>query len=157
MSWNVKTDAVTGMMKFSLTDDDGESVASFRLNPTDVRMASRFQEVAGWFENLSKNAPSTATVEEVKSYNDALEEKLAYILGGNSRETLFGVIPAVNIMPSGLLFAVEVFDKLTEVVIPEIINRRQKMQTAVSKHTIKYVPTIPDEAIKQAMEAAGVK
>lgn len=157
MSWNHKTDAVTGMMKFTLTDDDGDLIASFRLNPTDIRLASRFQEVAGWFENLAKNAPSAATVAEVQQYNDALEEKLDYVLGGNSRESLFGVLPAVSIMPTGDLFAVEVFGKLNEVVIPEIKARRQKMQAAAAKHTAKYVPTIPDDVITKAMEQAGVK
>lgn len=156
MSWNVKTDAVTGMMKFSLTDEDGDPVASFRLNPTDIRLASRFQEVAGWFEDLAKNAPERGSLADIQQYNDALEEKLGYVLGGNAQETLFGVMPAVSIMPDGSLFAVEVFGKLSEAVIPEIKARRQKMQTAASKYTAKYVPTIPDEVIKQAMEQASV-
>ncbi|MBO5130304.1 MAG: hypothetical protein J6B95_08180 [Oscillospiraceae bacterium] len=155
MSWSVKTDAVTGMMKFSLADEDGAPVASFRLNPTDIRLASRFQEAAGWFEDLSKNAPGTATVAEVQQYNDTLEEKLGYVLGGNARETLFGVMPAVSIMPDGSLFAVEVFGKLSEAVIPEIKSRRQKMQTAASKYTAKYVPTIPDDVLDAAVKQAG--
>lgn len=157
MSWNHKTDAATGMMKFSLTDDDSDIVASFRLNPADIRLASRFQEVAGWFEDLAKNAPSTATVAEVQQYNDALEEKLAYVLGGNSRESLFGVLPAVSIMPTGNLFAAEVFDQMSGAIIPEIKARRQKMQAAASKYTAKYVPTIPDDVITRAMEQVGVK
>lgn len=155
MAWNVKTDAVTGMMKFNLLDEDGDSAASFRMNPTDIRLATRFEEVGEFFHNLSKNAPEQATAADIQKYNDALEEKLCYVIGGNARETLFGVMPAVSIMPDGSLFAAEVFGKLSEAVIPEIEARRQKMQTAASKYTAKYVPAIPDEVIDAAVKQAG--
>lgn len=155
MAWNVKTDAITGMMKFNLLDEDGDSVASFRLNPTDIRLATRFEEVGEFFSNLSKNAPEQATAADIREYNDALEEKLCYVIGGNCRESLFGILPAISIMPSGKLFALELFEKMTEVVGHEIAARRQKMQTAVSKHTSKYVPTIPADVIDAAMAAAA--
>lgn len=157
MSWNVKTDAVTGMMKFSMTDEDGDSVASFRLNPTDIRLATRFEEVGEFFHNLSENAPEQATAADIQKYNDALEEKLCYVIGGDCRESLFGVLPAVSIMPSGKLFALELFEKMTEAVAPEIAARRRKMQTAVSKHTSKYVPSIPADVIDAAMKEAEVR
>lgn len=136
--WNVKTDPITGVLKFVLTDSDGDSVASFRLNPTDVRLASRLEEVAKWFSELSENAPERATVADIQKYNDDLENKLAYVLGGNAKETLFSVLPAVSIMPDGTLFAVEVFAKLYEAVVPEINKRRNNLQAAVAKHTAKY-------------------
>lgn len=157
MAWSHKIDAATGMIKFSMTDDDGDIVASFRLDPTDIRLASRFQEAAEWFEKLAKNAPSAATVAEVQQYNDDLEEKLGYVLGGNSRESLFDVLSAMSIMPTGNLFAVEVFDLMARAVVPEIKARRQKMQDAASKYTAKYVPTVPADVITRAMEQAGVK
>lgn len=155
MGWNVKTDASTGMMKFNLLDDDNDSVASFRLNPTDIRLATRLEEVGDFFSNLSKNAPEQATAADIQKYNDAMEEKLCYVIGGNCRESLFGVLPAVSIMPSGNLFALELFEKMIEVVAPEIAARRQKMQTAVSKHTSKYVPSISSDVIDAAMAAAA--
>lgn len=157
MSWNHKTDAATGMMKFSLTDDDGDIVASFRLNPTDIRLASRFQEVSEWFERLAQDAPKRDTLDDIQKYNDALEDKLDYVLGGNARASLFGVLSAVSIMPTGNLFAVEVFDQMAGSVIPEIKARRQKMQEAAAKYTAKYVPAISDDVITKAMEQAGVK
>lgn len=142
MAWNAKTDSVTGVMKFQLLDDDGDSVASFKLNPTDIRLPQRFEEVGEYFGNLAKNAPEQATAADVQRYNDELEEKLCYLLGGNCRESLFGAIPAISIMPSGKLFVLELFDKLTEVVGPEIVARRQKAQNAVEKYTGKYSATL---------------
>lgn len=137
-NWNIKTDPVTGLMKFALVDSDGDVVASFRLNPTDIRMASRFEEAAVLFNNLAQNAPSDGTVAELKSYNDKLEETLADILGGNAKETLFSTISAITIMPTGALFAVEVFDEMYKAVAPEIAARKEKMQAAASKYTAKY-------------------
>lgn len=136
--WEIKTDAVSGMMKFNLVDDDGDSVAFFRINPTDIRLVSRFQEAAVWFDEMAKSAPDGSSMEVIQRFNDDLEEKLSYVLGGNSRESLFGVIPAISIMPSGNLFAVEVFEKMHEAIGPEIAARKNKLQNAVSKYTAKY-------------------
>ena len=155
MAWNVKTDSVTGVMKFQLMDDDGDPVASFRLNPTDINLANRFVAAGEFFGNLAKNAPDSANLEEVQRYNDALEQELAKLIGGDCLESMFGVIPAISIMPSGNLFALELFEKMSEHIAPEINKRRQKMQDAVGKHTAKYVPKIPDEVINKAVAAAN--
>ena len=156
MAWNIKTDSITGVMKFALLDDDGDPVAAFRLNPTDINLANRFEAAGEFFGNLAKSAPNHADLAEVQKYNDTLEEHLAQLIGGDCRAALFGTLPAVSILPSGKLFALEIFEKMAEVVAPEIIKRRQRMQGAVSKHTTKYVPQIPPDVIANAVAAAGV-
>ena len=155
MAWNVKTDSITGVMKFALLDDDGDTVASFKLNPTDINLANRFEAAGKFFGQLAKSAPDSANLTEVRQYNDTLEQELAKLIGGDCRESLFGSVPAITILPSGKLFALELFEKMSEFVAPEIIKRRQKMQDAVSKHTAKYVPQISDEVIDKAMAAAN--
>lgn len=155
MAWNVKTDSVTGVMKFALLDDDGDTVASFKINPTDINLASRLEKAGEFFGGLAKNAPDSADLTQVQQYNDALEENLAQVIGGDCRASLFGNLPAITIMPSGKLYVLELFDVMTTHIAPTIVERRQKMQTAVDKHTVKYAPQIPAEVIDQAVAAAG--
>ena len=155
MAWNVKTDTITGVMKFALLDDDGDTVASFKLNPTDINLANRLEAAGEFFGDLAKNAPDSADLAYVQKYNDALEEKMAQIIGGDCRESLFGCLPAISIMPSGKLFALELFDKMSEHIGPEIAKRQERMQATVGKHTQKYVPRIPDDVIDKAMAAAA--
>ena len=155
MAWKVKTDSVTGVMKFALLDDDNDPIASFKLNPTDINLANRLEKAGEFFGNLAKNAPDSADLAQVQKYNDALEENLAQVIGGDCRASLFGNLPAITIMPSGNLFVLELFEVMTSHVAPAIIERRQKMQSAASKHTAKYVPQIPAEVIDRAVAAAN--
>ena len=54
----------SSLMKFTFTDSDGEVLASFRMNPGDIKLAHRCQEVSSYFENLGNNTPEHATIED---------------------------------------------------------------------------------------------
>ena len=83
MAQTVNTNLGSSILKFIFTDDDGDVVASFRLNPADVRLAGRVREAAEFFAQAAKEAPAEATAEDILRYNDAVEEKLR----GESPET----------------------------------------------------------------------
>lgn len=128
----------SALLNFTFSDSDGEVVASFRLNPADVKLAARCQEVSEYFEAKKDGLPENATIQDVVKYNDELEDKICYLLGYDARESLFGQISAMTVLEDGALFAVKVLDVIAEAVAPEIAKRKQKMQAAISKHTAKY-------------------
>lgn len=136
------TNLGSSILKFTFTDDDGDVVASFRLNPADVRLASRFAEAAKSFANLAKEAPAEATAEataeDVLRYNDAVEEKICYVLGYDAHESLFGFMSATTILDDGEMFAQKVMKKIEEAVLPEVRKRKEALMANVRKHTAKY-------------------
>ena len=134
----INTGVGASFLKFTFRDGDGEVVSSFRMNPADVKLAHRCQEVSAWFEQLQDDTPETATLEEAVKLNSELEGKICYLLGYDARETLFGLISATSVMADGNMFIVHVMNKIVEAVGPEIEKRRKSMQKAVSKHTAKY-------------------
>lgn len=134
----VNSNLGAALMHFRFTDGDGEVLASFRMNPGDIKLAHRCQEISSFFENLSKNTPEHATIEDAVKFNDELEEKFCYLLGYDAKQSLFGLLSATSIMEDGNMFAVHVLDKITEHVGPEIQKRKQAMSAAVSKHIAKY-------------------
>lgn len=134
----INTNLGSSLLKFTFTDEDGEIVASFRMNPADVKLSKRCQEVSEFFTNLEENSSETATIDEVVKFNDEIEQKFCYLLGYDARETLFGLISATSIMADGNMFAVHVLNKIVETVGPELSKRKQSMANAVAKHTEKY-------------------
>ena len=125
-------------LKFTFTDSDGDVVASFRMNPADVKLVQRCQEVSAYFNDLRDNTPETATLEDALKMNAELESKICYLLGYDATETLFGLISATSVMSDGNMFIVHVMKKIVEAVGPEIRKRKQSMEKAVAKHTAKY-------------------
>lgn len=137
MAWKIKTDSMTGMMKFRLEDDDGEAVASFRLNPADVRMLKGLEASCAEAQKMAENAPAVATTAEAEAYNDKLEDLICGGLG-IKRDSVFDVIPATTILPGGDLFAINVLATVTDTMAPEIAKRKANMQSAAAKYTAKY-------------------
>jgi len=128
----------SSLMKFTFSDEDGEVVASFRMNPADIKLVQRCQEVSTFFENLRDKTPDNATLEEAAQFNDEMETKICYLLGYDAKQSLFGLLSATSIMGDGNLFVVHVMDQILKAVGPEIKKRQQAMAKAVSKHTAKY-------------------
>ena len=134
----INTTIGSSLIKFTFTDEDGEIVAFFRMNPADVKLAQRCQKLSEYFENLWNSTPETATFEDVAKFNDDLESKICYLLGYDAKQSLFGQISATSIMEDGRMFVVHVMDKITEVVGPIVAKRKKSMEAAVAKHTAKY-------------------
>ena len=128
----------SSFLKFTFTDGDGDVVASFRMNPADVKLVQRCQEVSEYFNELRDNTPETATLEDALKMNAEMESKICYLLGYDATETLFGLISATSVMADGNMFIVHVMNKIVEAVGPEIRKRKQSMEKAVAKHTAKY-------------------
>jgi hypothetical protein len=134
----INTQLGSSLLKFTFSDDDGGVLASFRINPLDMKLAQRLEEASSFFNGIQEKLAETATLQDILSLNDAIEDKICFILGYNAKESLFGQLSATSVMGDGSLFVTVVLDKLFESIGPEIDRRRQAMDKAVSKHTSKY-------------------
>ena len=138
MAQTVNTNLGSSIPKFQFTDDDGKVVASFRLNPADVRLAGRVQEAANLFRKAAQSAPEQATVADILKYNNNVEEEICRVLGYDAHQELFGFMSATTILEDGEMFAQKILDMISEAVLPEIQKRKAALAAAVKKHTAKY-------------------
>ncbi len=134
---NTKID--DGIFTFTFTNNDGEIFSSFKLNPTDINVAARAEELAEYFEQLKDFIQKVTSGKEMAEINAQMEDKLNYLLGYEASRDLFKEpITATTVFGNGQVFAYIVLDKITEAIAPEIEKRKKKMQAAVNKYTEKY-------------------
>ena len=138
MAQTVNENLGSSVLKFTFTDGDGDVVASFRLNPADVRLVGRIQEAAKFFAQAAKEAPETATAEDILKFNNAVEDKICDVLGYDARQSLFGFMSATTVLEDGEIFAKKILDKIEKAVVQEIQKRKETLMAAVRKHTAKY-------------------
>ena len=134
----VNSNIGSSLIKFTFTDSDGDVVASFRMNPADVKLAARCEEMYDFFDTLAGNVGKNATLSDAVKFNDEIEEKMCYLLGYDVKQSLFGLISATSIMGDGKLFIAHVVDTITRAVSAEIKKRKQAMAKSISKYTAKY-------------------
>lgn len=133
---NVATKVSLGRMTFTFTDENDEVFSSFRMNPADVNLAKRCEEVVAKYSG--REDKTMTTVSEVADYGAELEEQICYILGYDARESTFGEISALTVLPDGQLFGLLVLETIAEKVKPVVAERAKEMQAAVQKYTAKY-------------------
>ena len=135
----INTGIGSAFLKFTFSDEDGEVISSFRLNPADIKVAIRSEEVSKYLESRKSTMSGNLTAADMAKFNDELEEKICYVLGYDARSELFKApLTATTILPSGDLFAVLVMDKIVEAVAPEVEKRRANMEKAAAKYTARY-------------------
>lgn len=139
MSKTINTKIDDGILTFTFTNNQNEIFASFRLNPTDVNIAARAEEVSAFFERMEETVKNVASAKEAAKLNELIQDKINYLLGYEASKDLFREpITATTVFGNGQMFANIVLDKVADAIAPEIEKRRKKMQAEVDKYTEKY-------------------
>lgn len=139
MSKTINTKIDDGILTFTFTNNQNEIFASFRLNPTDVNIAARAEEVSAFFEKMEETVKNVASAKETAKLNELIQDKINYLLGYEASKDLFREpITATTVFENGQMFANIVLDKVADAIAPEIEKRRKKMQAEVDKYTEKY-------------------
>lgn len=121
------------------SNNQNEIFASFRLNPTDVNIAARAEEVSAFFEKTEETVKNVTSAKEAAKLNELIQDKINYLLGYEASKDLFREpITATTVFGNGQMFANIVLDKVADAIAPEIEKRRKKMQAEVDKYTEKY-------------------
>lgn len=139
MSKTINTKIDDGILTFTFTNNQNEIFASFRLNPTDVNIAARAEEVSVFFEKMEETVKNVTSAKEAAKLNELIQDKINYLLGYEASKDLFREpITATTVFGNGQMFANIVLDKVADAIAPEIEKRREKMQVEVDKYTEKY-------------------
>lgn len=139
MSKTINTKIDDGILTFTFTNNQNEIFASFRLNPTDVNIAARAEEVSAFFEKTEETVKNVTSAKEAAKLNELIQDKINYLLGYEASKDLFREpVTATTVFGNGQMFANIVLDKVADAIAPEIEKRRKKMQAEVDKYTEKY-------------------
>ena len=139
MSKTINTKIDDGILTFTFTNNQNEIFASFRLNPTDVNIAARAEDVSAFFEKMEETVKNVTSAKEAAKLNELIQDKINYLLGYEASKDLFREpLTATTVFGNGQMFANIVLDKVADAIAPEIEKRRKKMQAEVDKYTEKY-------------------
>lgn len=134
---NTKID--DGIFIFTFTNNQNEVFSSFKLNPTDINVAARAEELEDYFEKLKESIQKVSSGKEMAELNKQIEDKINYLLGYEASKDLFKEpITATTVFGNGQVFAYIVLEKITSAIAPEVEKRSKKMQATVTKYTEKY-------------------
>lgn len=63
--------------------------SSFKLNPTDINVAARAEELETFFEQAQESVKNVSSSKEMAEINKQIEDKINYMLGYEASKDLF--------------------------------------------------------------------
>lgn len=140
MAKTINTNIDDGILNFTFTNNEDKVFSSFKLNPTDINVVARAEEVIEYFRQFEDSIQKATSGKEMAELNKQIEDKINYLLGYEASKDLFKEpITATTVFGNGQVFAHIVLDKIVEAITPEIEKRKKKMQAVANKYTEKYI------------------
>ena len=81
MAKTINTNIDDGFLLFTFTNKQGEVFSSFKLNPTDINVAARAEELETFFEQAQESVKNVSSSKEMAEINKQIEDKINYMLG----------------------------------------------------------------------------
>lgn len=140
MAKTINTNIDDGILNFTFTNNEDKVFSSFKLNPTDINVVARAEEVIEYFKQFEDSIQKATSGKEMAELNKQIEDKINYLLGYEASKDLFKEsITATTVFGNGQVFAHIILDKIAEAITPEIEKRKKKMQAVANKYTEKYI------------------
>ena len=106
MAKTINTNIDDGFLLFTFTNKQGEVFSSFKLNPTDINVAARAEELETFFEQAQESVKNVSSSKEMAEINNQIEDKINYMLGYEASKDLFKEpITATTVFGNGQVFA----------------------------------------------------
>lgn len=128
----------SGFQIFNFKDEDGELITSFKINPSDIGLMARCEEVSAFFEREKAFLEDAKTPQQMLEINNVIEEKINYLLGTEGNTVFKKPLTATTVMPDGTIFAELLMDTVLSVVKPEIEKRNKAKKERLDKYVSKY-------------------
>ena len=128
----------SGFQIFNFRDEDGELLTSFKINPSDIGLMARCEEVSLFFEKEKAYLEDASTAQQMLEINNAIQQKIDYLLGTEDSTVFVKPLTATTIMPDGRIFAELLMETVLNAVEPEIKKRAESQKKRLDKYTSKY-------------------
>ena len=128
----------SGFQTFNFRDEDGELLTSFKINPSDIGLMARCEEVAEFFEKEKSFLENAKTPQQMLEANNAIERKIDYLLGTENDTVFKKPLTATTVMPDGMLFAELLLNTVLDAVKPEVEKRAKAKKERLDTYLSKY-------------------
>lgn len=115
----------------------GKELGIVVINPADINISKRYEEVFASFENLASGLDGHNNSEKVDMAERAIKEKLDYLLGDGVSEQFFKILSPFTPLASGAFYVESVINAIAAVIEKEMDVRLKKVTARVQKYTKK--------------------
>lgn len=127
MAKTINTNIDDGFLLFTFTNKQGEVFSSFKLNPTDINVAARAEELETFFEQAQESVKNVSSSKEMAEINKQIEDRINYMLGYEASKDLFKEpITATTVLEMVRCSPISFWTKLMKHLLRKLKRERKK-------------------------------
>lgn len=139
-----------GSKEYTIQNQRGEILATFRFRPADTNIIARYKEVQKFFSEFNPKKGESLEDSEAK-----IIEQMDYLMGADTGSSFFSVMGPFSLMADGKLFIEVCMNSLCNVINKEFDIRLKITQSGISKYTQKYQQNRPNYTKKHYNKRHG--
>lgn len=140
-SENTVLKVATGAKRYSITDEMGDEIGSFKFNPTDANILKRYREVYESIDKLRDELPKDggeSNADTVVSFGDMISDRFDYLFGYHAASDIFACCGPLTVNDDGEVFFAVMLNAIAEIIENATESRISKMKTKIGKYSGKY-------------------
>lgn len=128
-----------GLEEYTIEDKKGNVLGKFEMNPSDMEMAKRYEEVAEAVSHIMDSVDESKDIVDILTEaEDKLSEQVDYLFNAKVSQNFFSITSPFTVLASGEFFIENVLNAIGGLIEAETGKRFKKIQSKVAKYTVKY-------------------
>lgn len=128
-----------GLEEYTIEDKKGNVLGKFEMNPSDMEMAKRYEEVAEAVSHIMDSVDERKDIVDILTEaEDKLSEQIDYLFNAKVSQNFFSITSPFTVLASGEFFIENVLNAIGGLIEAETGKRFKKIQSKVVKYTVKY-------------------
>lgn len=128
-----------GLEKFTIEDKKGTVLGEFEMNPSDMELVKRYEQVADAISHVSDGIEKEEDIAiALVKIENKVKEQINYLFNADVADNFFSITSPFTLLANGDFFIENVLNAIGELIKAETGKKFKKIQTKVNKYAVKY-------------------
>lgn len=128
-----------GLEEYTIEDKKGNILGKFEMNPADMEIVKRYEEVADTISHIADNIDdSRDMVDILREMEEKVYKQIDYLFNAEVSQNFFSITSPFTVLASGEFFIENILNAIGKLIEAETGKRFERVQTKISKYTSKY-------------------
>jgi len=127
-----------GLEEYTIEDKNGNVLGTFEMNPSDLELIKRYEEVAEKMAHISEGINQDDLIGSLIEMEKKINDLIDYLFNAKVAEKFFSITSPFTMLASGEFFIENVINAIGGLIESETGKKYEKIQAKISKYTEKY-------------------
>lgn len=128
-----------GLEEYAIKDKNGNVLGSFEMNPADIEIAKRFEQVSSAINSISEELDeSKDIIDNLMKLEEKVYEQIDYLFNSPVSKSFFSITSPFTVLANGEFFVENVINSISSIINTDAPKRYEKANEKIERYAKKY-------------------